>query len=112
MSVRHQLAVGGEALERRALEQRLVTLDAVEHGRLEHEEPAVHPGAVADRLLLEGSDARRHDPADDLVVFDIERSEAADRLDGRDRRELAVRTMELDQLRDVHVRRRRRRRPA
>ncbi len=60
-----------------ALEERVVAVDAVEDGRLEDEEPAVHPGAVADRLLLEGSDARRHDPADDLVVVDLEGSEAA-----------------------------------
>ena len=72
MSEGHQLAVGGETLERSALEERVVALDPVQDGRLEHEEPAIHPRAITDRLFLEGSHARRHDPADDLVVLDLE----------------------------------------
>ena len=56
-----QLAVGGQALERLALEGHVVALDAVQHGRLEHEEPAVDPGAVAHGLLLEGPHGRSAD---------------------------------------------------
>ena len=60
----NQLAIGGQALQWLTLEEDLVAGDAVEDGRLEHEEAAVDPGAIADRLLLERTDARGDDALD------------------------------------------------
>src|SRR5438034_6544209 len=77
MSESYKFAVGSQALERLMLEEDVVPFDTVEDRRLEHEEPAVHPGAIAHWLLLEGPNARRHDLANNLVVFYLERSEAA-----------------------------------
>ena len=98
-----QLVVRGQALQRFALEGHVVALDAVEHRRLQHEEAAVHPGAVAHGLLLEGPHGRRRDLSVDLVLVDLQRAEAPQRLHGRDRGQLAVGPVEREQLRDVHV---------
>jgi hypothetical protein len=72
MSEGHQLAVGGQALERLALEENVVVADSVDNRRFEHEEPAVHPGAVTHGLLAKSTHTRGHDPTNRLVVIDLE----------------------------------------
>jgi hypothetical protein len=54
--MRDQLAVGGEALERAALEQRVVGVDVVQHFGLENEEAAVDPPLPDLRLFRELGD--------------------------------------------------------
>src|SRR5439155_7772314 len=77
MSERHQLVVGGQVFERLALEERVITINAVEDRRFEHEESPVHPSAVTQWLLLEGSDSWSDDASNGRVVLDLERPEAA-----------------------------------
>ena len=98
-----QLAVRGQALERLPFEQGVVARDPVQHRRLQDEEAAVHPAAVALRLLLEGPDGRRGELLDGLAVVDLHRAEASQRLDRGDRRQPAVRPVEGEQRPDVHV---------
>ena len=103
MAIGPQLTIGGQALERRSLERHVVALDPVQHRRLQHEVPAVHPGAVPHGLLLEGPHGGREELPLHLVLVDLQGAEAPERLHGRDRGQLAVRPVEVEQLRDVHV---------
>src|SRR6188472_3458904 len=80
MAESHQLAVGGETLQRLTLEVSLVAVDVVEHTRFEHEERAVDPPLPELRLLRE-----LHDP----VAVELEVPETGGRSHGSQRRELA-----------------------
>ena len=71
-------------------------MDVVQHLRLEHEEAAVDPAAVAFWLLVERPDLR-------LLRAERHRPETARRLDRRQRGEDALLAVERDQLADVDV---------
>src|SRR5262249_34529496 len=93
--VDRELAVGGELLERLALEDaRRIGVEAVEHAPVEDEEAARDETTGVARLLGERIDA---------VAVDDELPEARRRMDARDGREAAVRTVERDQLGEVEV---------
>src|SRR5262245_1189594 len=84
---RMELAVLRELREDVSLEDRPVPFDPGQDRGLQHEEPAVDPGAIPERLL--------HELVDE-VARDLERPEPALRLHGGDRRELAAPGMALD----------------
>src|SRR5690242_5418827 len=90
----HELAVAGEILERLVLELGRITLDVIEHPRLEDEEGAVDPRFTLERLLIE---------ARYLVVLDFEPAVARGRPYRRHRRGLAVMAMEFEQLLEVDI---------
>src|SRR5215210_2450639 len=100
---RDQLAVRRKTLEGLALEQDVVAGDPLEDRRLEDEEAAIHPGAVANGLFLEGPNAWCNDAADRFVIVDVEGSKTAERLYGRDGSKPAVRAMELELLLKVDI---------
>src|SRR4051812_512875 len=94
MLVRGQVALTRERLHRLSLPDGLVAGDVVEHLRLEHEEAAVDPGAVALRLFLKGGDLR-------LVLADRDRAEASRRLHRGERCQHVLRAVEGEQRRYV-----------
>src|SRR5947209_891234 len=93
MAVATELAVGGESLERLALEH-AVWPDVVERPGLEAEEASVYP-RLEPGLLLEADD-----PA---VTVEIGNPELEPRADHGDRRERPLRTMKLEQRTQVDI---------
>ena len=85
-----------EPLQRLVLEERVVARDVVEHAGLEHEEAAVHPGAVAGRLLGE----RGHRRCSSSSSSAPKRPSG---LHGGHRRQAPVGAMKGEQRRDVDV---------
>ena len=73
MEIDAQLAFGGEPFHRFAFPYRRIAVDVVAHLRRQHEEPAVDPAAVAERLFLKAGDA---------IAVVPQRAETAGRLRG------------------------------
>src|SRR5215211_8795326 len=94
MAVGHQLSVRGKSLEGRAFEDRRVTMQIVEHTRLEYEEAAVDPAFAGLRLLVK---------VDHLVAVHDNRTESCRGTHGGHGSELAMRPMKLHERLDVDV---------
>src|SRR5690242_10268078 len=90
-----QLIVAGQPLQGSLLPYRIVAFEILADLGRQDEKAAVHEASFAFRLLAK---------ADDAVAHDVERTEAPGRVDGRDRRQLAVGAVKRDRLADVHVR--------
>src|SRR5258708_2234018 len=94
--VGHELAVGGQTLQRLLLERCFVAVDVLEDFGFEHEKAAVDDDAVFQGLLAEALDP-------DLAGVKAERAEAPPLPYGRDRRQRLVSAMEGNELADIDV---------
>src|SRR5208282_171606 len=94
MLIGHQLPVIGKAFQRFLLKDAIVTAQIIEHTAIEYEKACA--GATADFcLFLKLGDAACRVCLDD--------SEAGTRRDGRDRGQLPMALVELDELPDIHI---------
>src|SRR5690606_28114090 len=89
VSIRHELAVPGEALHRPIFKHYIIAVDVVENRRLQHEKCTIDPPFRGLRLLREG---------DDLVLLKEQMPISGGWADGGNGGELAVRSMERFQL--------------
>src|ERR671919_977041 len=100
----HELAVLGEALERRQLPfRRVVVVDVIEDPGLEDEEASVDP-SFADLWSVLARELWLLDESNHLVFVHLDFAEARRWVDDRHRGEPTVRSVEREQLREIHVR--------
>lgn len=92
VAIGDQFAAGSEPLQWGLLPRRLGAVDQIENRRIGDEEAAIDETAIAVGLFLERANA---------VAVKFKGSKSTGRLDGRNRRFLAMTTMEIDQGRDV-----------
>src|SRR5579872_5413075 len=94
MPVGLQLSVTREVPQRRVLPVDVVAGDVIHHPRREDKEAAVDQAALLGRLLDEGSDP---------IAVQIQRAKAGGWAYRGDRRQLAVRDVELDRRGDIEI---------
>src|SRR5688572_28363102 len=95
MAIGHQLPLSGEAFHGFFLPPCFVAFDIIKYLWFQNEEGAINPAFGGLRFFLE---------LKDLVAFKGHMAEARWRPDGGHRRQFSMRTMELKQFLEVHIR--------
>src|SRR5690606_29873274 len=96
MPVGMELAIAGQSIHGALLPHSRITLDIIHYAGLQYEEPSVEPGAVALWLLFEIANAIN-------PIIQAEYAKTPERLDGGQRCQPTVASMERDEFCDVDV---------
>lgn len=91
---RSDLVIGGQTLDGFPFEHRLLILNLIKDGRLEHKKSAIDPTALSYRLLLEASDR---------WPVKVQTSKSRWCLNRRDGHRFAMAPMEFNRRSDVHI---------